>query len=491
MKTDALMKNLKAVSWHDLFNVRSLGFALIRAWGFLTIFGTLSSALKLRSYGGALGLSSTFATVVILIMAGLFPQASSKILGKKPAWIAILCLCPAGTALLALAAIFDIALLAGIGMIANSVGAALVLLHYGSAYGKRGTLQNAVEVPFSLLVAALIFAVVAPLPDHYIVVAYALLPLASGAIALTLAPPRDNASSQTKKTNINAFFFTRKLGVTVMLAGFADGLVRAAFLHNPQGSEYWFLSPVLWSCAMSLCIIWPCVLLAQRNDLRIAYRSTMFAIAAFFMLLPTLTALPFLQDVISLSGFEVFSAFVWVYLARIVNEWSYSPTAVFGLGWGLVYAGNLLGIAGGMLVNALEPLSPEMSSLAVFISSACVLLSYFFVFDESDMTALSQKPHAKKADRRPFQEVCAEIARGYNLSPRETEVMMLAAKGRTLPKIQEELYISQGTAATHMRNIYRKLDVHSRQELLEIVESGTHSKQGNQSNDTPESTETS
>ena len=42
--------------------------------------------------------------------------------------------------------------------------------------------------------------------------------------------------------------------------------------------------------------------------------------------------------------------------------------------------------------------------------------------------------------------------------------------GNTLARVQSELVISEGTAITHRRNIYRKLDVHSKQELLDFVE---------------------
>lgn len=56
------------------------------------------------------------------------------------------------------------------------------------------------------------------------------------------------------------------------------------------------------------------------------------------------------------------------------------------------------------------------------------------------------------------------------LSPREREVATLLARGRSLPFIQEELYISAGTAQTHARHIYKKMGVHSRQELIDCVE---------------------
>ena len=50
-------------------------------------------------------------------------------------------------------------------------------------------------------------------------------------------------------------------------------------------------------------------------------------------------------------------------------------------------------------------------------------------------------------------------------------LMVLLAKGRTRARIQEELYLSSGTVATHARHIYQKVGVHSKQELLDVIES--------------------
>lgn len=69
-----------------------------------------------------------------------------------------------------------------------------------------------------------------------------------------------------------------------------------------------------------------------------------------------------------------------------------------------------------------------------------------------------------------FKRKCSSVAERYLLSRKETEVLYLLAKGRKSAVIQECLYISEGTANTHMRHIYRKLDVHSQQELMDLVE---------------------
>ena len=65
---------------------------------------------------------------------------------------------------------------------------------------------------------------------------------------------------------------------------------------------------------------------------------------------------------------------------------------------------------------------------------------------------------------------CAQIAAEHSLTPRETEVFTLLARGRDVGFVCAELYISRNTANAHRRAIYSKLDIHSPQELLDIVE---------------------
>lgn len=57
----------------------------------------------------------------------------------------------------------------------------------------------------------------------------------------------------------------------------------------------------------------------------------------------------------------------------------------------------------------------------------------------------------------------------YNLSKRETEIFNLIIAGRNVPFIADVLYLSKNTVRTHIKNIYAKVDVHSRQELIDLV----------------------
>jgi DNA-binding CsgD family transcriptional regulator len=57
-----------------------------------------------------------------------------------------------------------------------------------------------------------------------------------------------------------------------------------------------------------------------------------------------------------------------------------------------------------------------------------------------------------------------------SLTERERQVAALVVDRRTNPEIATELFLSRKTVETHLRNIFRKLDVASRVELARAVE---------------------
>ena len=69
-----------------------------------------------------------------------------------------------------------------------------------------------------------------------------------------------------------------------------------------------------------------------------------------------------------------------------------------------------------------------------------------------------------------FHVKCEIVAKKYGLSNRQREVLGMLAKGRNADYITEKLVISSHTAKAHIYNIYQKTGVHSRQELMDLVE---------------------
>lgn len=67
-----------------------------------------------------------------------------------------------------------------------------------------------------------------------------------------------------------------------------------------------------------------------------------------------------------------------------------------------------------------------------------------------------------------FSKRAEELAREHHLTPRETEVLMHIGRGRSTTFISEEFVCSPGTVRTHTKSIFVKLDVHSRQEVIDL-----------------------
>lgn len=68
------------------------------------------------------------------------------------------------------------------------------------------------------------------------------------------------------------------------------------------------------------------------------------------------------------------------------------------------------------------------------------------------------------------EAACDNIARHYGLTEREAEVLKLAVEGKTNPQIEVELYITHNTLKTHLLHIHRKLGIHTRDEVIALVE---------------------
>ncbi|WP_158095288.1 helix-turn-helix transcriptional regulator [Collinsella sp. An2] len=62
-----------------------------------------------------------------------------------------------------------------------------------------------------------------------------------------------------------------------------------------------------------------------------------------------------------------------------------------------------------------------------------------------------------------------ELGQRFGLTGREIEVLTLYALGHTQARVSEELQLSQNTVHTHIKRIYEKTDLHSRQEILDYI----------------------
>lgn len=214
-----------------------------------------------------------------------------------------------------------------------------------------------------------------------------------------------------------------------------------------------------------------------------------------------------------------FQPLVYVVVTRSTRLQGLSPLVAFGVGQALISA---VVLAGNLVGKLLFQMAGETPLLLSAVCGAGVLALFFMVVaraaqvgeegnEEKDGGTEEMEAETRGADRvkaaaagrgssgvaageRLFEDggtteaatlpngdcaagvgaqgedSAAVFARAVGLTARETEILSLLARGRTLPYIANELFVTTGTVKTHVRHIYEKALVNNRQELLDKVE---------------------
>ena len=200
-----------------------------------------------------------------------------------------------------------------------------------------------------------------------------------------------------------------------------------------------------------------------------------------------------------MAGFMIVDIASLVHVVKVIRSYDIASAFAIGLNRAVEYAAFGISIAAGALLAraaGTDPLYPLcVSGLIVIITLGYVMacmgkspLDWIAplypekVLAEEREEALPSSVHRASASHTPFDAKPEQLTLGYfrlkcravceqsNLSPRESEVLVLMAKGRNAEYIQNALTISNYTARTHIANVYRKCDVHSLQELIDKVE---------------------
>lgn len=214
-----------------------------------------------------------------------------------------------------------------------------------------------------------------------------------------------------------------------------------------------------------------------------------------------------------------FQPLVYVVVTRNTRLQGLSPLVAFGVGQALISA---VVLAGNLVGKLLFQMAGETPLLLSAVCGAGVLALFFMVVaraaqvgeegnEEKDGGTEEMEAETRGADRvkaaaagrgssgvaageRLFEDggtteaatlpngdcaagvgaqgedSAAVFARAVGLTARETEILSLLVRGRTLPYIANELFVTTGTVKTHVRHIYEKSLVNNRQELLDKVE---------------------
>ena len=208
-----------------------------------------------------------------------------------------------------------------------------------------------------------------------------------------------------------------------------------------------------------------------------------------FLLTPENFELP---SILTFSAFFIYVTILYRTIARQVNPLKSGWCRVIAIG--LIF--NCVGLTLGSLIS--HALNTFADSGAPYAAVGILMIVVMFestlhVFREERTTI--QRAHAtnnqtnKLENRLNSSEVLEEntplavqslvevleadsyiLADAYGLTKREREVLILLASGQSIQGIAERMHVSDNTAKSHCTAIYRKLDIHGKEEIFSFFE---------------------
>ena len=477
--------------------LRRLGWAFLLAWVFCVFYtnavsGYTGAKASTLAVGAGWDLFFTGLPVSMSVVMLVLIVVLEKRLGSPAQHAALFWIAPLATAVstpLLFCELPDFGATAAlfvIGAVLTGFGSGFMWVMWGEYYAK--VTQEEVEflAPSSAVAAAVLVLVVSAMQGWMALVVVTAFPLMSGLCLLLSwrdAQGRDATAEYRGAAEQRAFaeaHDSARKGLPRVLksmgrAGF--GILAACLFVCVEGS--------FWSGSSG-------------QDATAAQVALVVSIAAFIVLGETAGA--YVAYVVAIAARFAFCLITQMYFARYAVQGAATPVQSYGLGWIFVHLGDLLGVVtlvlveSGMAAGVFSLDQVAVVSIALLVGATMFVLSdgRAFAFGARNEDGVLHDAASKRsmpagadagganadeaasapAPAADIDELTArilELAERGGLTPRETEVFDLLARGRSIPYVRDALVISRETAATHAKHVYAKLDVHSRQELIDLV----------------------
>jgi DNA-binding NarL/FixJ family response regulator len=234
------------------------------------------------------------------------------------------------------------------------------------------------------------------------------------------------------------------------------------------------------SAVVVILLLIPALVIKRPPKMGQVYSITLPVAAAGFLLLPLIwNAAGGIVNAFVQLGAMVAGIILWCLLANISRETRLSPFLLFPIALSITDAADLIGEVIGMLhVDTIAQSDIALTTVAL-VAVYLLLMAALFIFKDKSFTKLEAESHEKALAIAVQPETvvaarCDEIADLHRLTSREGDVFILLAQGFTVPVISEKLYVSENTVKSHVKNIYQKLGISARSDLIELVNDGEY-----------------
>ncbi len=359
------------------------------------------------------------------------------------------------------------------GTISISLGNALLLMMWGELWSTLATGRVGRHLYASYSFAFVLFFIASALPSWVAVAFNAGMPIASAAIlaACRNEPRREPPVLPLDAKSIPIVRILFCVLVISIVYGLSQGIASASSQNDPL-----FISKAFALAGIGIAVITLSMVAAPSSTEPVAlYRPIIPAMTAGIILMVLLPPLArFIGTGLIIMGVYCLDMFLMLVSTDIAFRTRIPVALPFGMSIFCARSGTLLGSMTAATLQHPELAPSETAGTVLHLGTLVLVLVGMLFFTQTDVQELYAVPRV--AIDSSLEQKCASISRMCRLTNRESEVLVLLARGRTVRYICDELSIAQGTAKHHVSNIYRKVGVFDRQGLLDAIEQGAVGK---------------
>lgn len=357
------------------------------------------------------------------------------------------------------------------GSVFTGIGSAIVVVLWGELFASIGSRRTVNYCVIAFMIAAVAFLILTAMPSDVSQLLVVALPVVSMIYFIRFKRSIPHLARQRQNVRVGRKPPYKLIAISLFF-GVSFGIMKGLFA--PIGPELTGMRDLLNIVAIvggSLAVFATTSVYKMDFD-HMTYQVALPLMAAGFLFLPLHEPWNVIGTGVHQFGYQYFYIVLWAIWPVLASR-SKLP-AGWIVAWGLfsIQLGQLLGsVVSGCLLGFLRT-DLDMAMLSAAVIFLILLIALFALGNGSANTGWGfVKPIEEADSSSDFEKVCTRLARQYRLSPREIEVFFLLSKGRNRAHIREELVISDETVKSHIKNIYRKIDVHSQQELIDMIES--------------------
>lgn len=356
------------------------------------------------------------------------------------------------------------------GSLLTGIGSGIGVVLWGELLASLGPKRTVNYSVIALLFAAFAYLVMHQMPSNVAQLLIALLPCVSMGCFVHFKrsvprPPRRERNVRVEERP------PLRMIVVAAFFGVSFGIMKG--LIAPAGDDWIVVRNLLNIVAIvggSLAIFITMSVYKMDFD-HLTYQIALPLMAAGFLFLPLHEPWNVIGTAVHQFGYQYFYIVLWALWPVLAARGNVPAGWVVCWGMLSIQLGQFAGSIAASFALSFVDNDLGMSMLSAFIVFAILIIALFALGNGSTSTGWGfVKPMEEADTTSALDKAGTRLARRCRLSSREIEVFFLLAKGRNRAFISEELIIGDETVKSHIKNIYRKTDVHSQQELIDLVE---------------------